>query len=251
MAAQQTRQTGRVKFFNSTKGYGFIIPDDPSGQGKTEDVFVHHTAIYNNGGFKSLGEGEEVEYDLVQGPKGMQAANVSGPGGAPVRGDPYAGYIRNSGFDNPRFANGGGGGAANSGNVGYGYPPPFGYPVPIYGGGFVPYGTHFYMQPAPPSVSSPSQQPPPPPQPHSQQQQQQQQPSAAHPAVMMMSQQQQPGTPQQGYQSPSPYFPLPPPQAHHLPSSSSSSSASNPTNINNNNSSSNLNYTQDGGANSA
>ncbi|KAI7853123.1 hypothetical protein BDC45DRAFT_511383 [Circinella umbellata] len=63
--------------------------------GKTIEVFVHHTAIYNSGGFKSLSEGEEVEYDLVQGPKGMQAANVSGPGGVPVRGDPYASYLRN------------------------------------------------------------------------------------------------------------------------------------------------------------
>ncbi|KAI8147747.1 cold-shock' DNA-binding domain-containing protein [Fennellomyces sp. T-0311] len=90
------RQTGRVKFFNSTKGYGFIIPDDQVGQPNIEEVFVHHTAIYNSGGFKSLSEGEQVEYDLVQGPKGMQAANVSGPGGIPVRGDPYASYIRNN-----------------------------------------------------------------------------------------------------------------------------------------------------------
>lgn len=43
MAAQQTRQTGRVKFFNSTKGYGFIIPDDPSGQGKTEGILLSST----------------------------------------------------------------------------------------------------------------------------------------------------------------------------------------------------------------
>ncbi|KAI9496019.1 cold-shock' DNA-binding domain-containing protein [Zychaea mexicana] len=90
------RQTGRVKFFNSIKGYGFIIPDDQVGQPNIEEVFVHHTAIYNSGGFKSLSEGEEVEYDLVQGPKGMQAANVSGLGGVPVRGDPYASLIRNN-----------------------------------------------------------------------------------------------------------------------------------------------------------
>ncbi|KAG2221765.1 hypothetical protein INT45_003405 [Circinella minor] len=89
------RKLGRVKFFNSVKGYGFIIPNDQVGQPNVEEVFVHHTAIYNSGGFKSLSEGEEVEYDLVQGPKGMQAANVSGPGGVPVRGDPYASYLRN------------------------------------------------------------------------------------------------------------------------------------------------------------
>ncbi|KAF7727145.1 Y box binding protein 1 [Apophysomyces ossiformis] len=83
------RRTGKVKFFDSVKGYGFIIPSDSSNK---EEVFVHHTAICNNGGFKSLGEGEEVEYDLVKGPKGLQAAQVSGPGGAPVRGDPFASW---------------------------------------------------------------------------------------------------------------------------------------------------------------
>jgi len=86
-----TRHSGRVKFFNSVKGFGFIIPDDQAGQENIEEVFVHHTAIQNDGGFKSLGEGEEVEYDLVQGPKGMQASNVSGPAGASVKGDPNAG----------------------------------------------------------------------------------------------------------------------------------------------------------------
>ncbi|KAI9323432.1 cold-shock' DNA-binding domain-containing protein [Dichotomocladium elegans] len=90
------RKTGRVKFFNSTKGYGFIIPHDQEGQPNIEEVFVHHTAIHNAGGFKSLSEGEEVEYDLVQGPKGMQAANVTGPGGAPVRGNPTVNYARNN-----------------------------------------------------------------------------------------------------------------------------------------------------------
>ncbi|KAI9266624.1 cold-shock' DNA-binding domain-containing protein [Phascolomyces articulosus] len=87
------RKLGHVKFFNSTKGYGFIIPAEQlvetvAGQPPVE-VFVHHTAI-TGGGFKSLAEGEEVEYDLIQGPKGMQAANVSGPGGRPVQGDPNA-----------------------------------------------------------------------------------------------------------------------------------------------------------------
>ncbi|KAI8100118.1 uncharacterized protein BX664DRAFT_322921 [Halteromyces radiatus] len=59
-----TRKTGQVKFFNSTKGYGFILPNDSSANLKDpntmEEVFVHHTAIQNNGGFKSLREGEEV-----------------------------------------------------------------------------------------------------------------------------------------------------------------------------------------------
>ena len=54
-------------------------------------MFVHHTAIHNDGGFKSLAEGEDVEFDLLKGPKGYQAANVTGPNGAAVKGDPMAG----------------------------------------------------------------------------------------------------------------------------------------------------------------
>jgi len=60
---------GTVKWFNDAKGFGFITPE--SGP----DVFVHHTAIVSEG-FRSLAEGEVVEYDTVQGPKGLQAANV-------------------------------------------------------------------------------------------------------------------------------------------------------------------------------
>ncbi|KAI7903936.1 cold-shock' DNA-binding domain-containing protein [Cokeromyces recurvatus] len=82
------RHKGHVKFFNSIKGFGFIIPDSNKDNDSIEEVFVHHTAIFNNGGFKNLAEGEEVEYDLVLGPKGMQAANVTGPDGVSVKGDP-------------------------------------------------------------------------------------------------------------------------------------------------------------------
>ncbi|KAI8323034.1 CSD-domain-containing protein [Martensiomyces pterosporus] len=85
-----TMKTGRVKFFNSQKGYGFVIPDEPI-DGNAE-VFVHHTVIHNGGGFKSLAEGEQVEFEVVKGPKGLQASRVTGPNGAYVRGDPY---IRN------------------------------------------------------------------------------------------------------------------------------------------------------------
>lgn len=61
---------GTVKWFNSQKGYGFITPEE----GK--DVFVHFTAITNVEGYKTLDENQKVEFDVVDGPKGPQAANV-------------------------------------------------------------------------------------------------------------------------------------------------------------------------------
>ncbi len=63
------RLTGKVKWFNDAKGYGFI--ERPDG----DDVFVHYTAIEGTG-FRSLSEGQEVEFEVVDGPKGKQAANV-------------------------------------------------------------------------------------------------------------------------------------------------------------------------------
>ncbi|KAJ3142867.1 hypothetical protein HDU90_002738 [Geranomyces variabilis] len=81
--ATAERHGGRVKFFSSAKGYGFIIPD-----GDTIDVFVHYTAIINAPGrFRSLVNGERVEFTIVHSQKGTQAANVTGPSGAPVIGD--------------------------------------------------------------------------------------------------------------------------------------------------------------------
>jgi len=62
-------QKGTVKWFNDSKGFGFITPE--SGP----DVFVHHTAI-SASGFRTLAEGEKVQFEVVQGPKGLQAANV-------------------------------------------------------------------------------------------------------------------------------------------------------------------------------
>ncbi|MFC1587256.1 cold-shock protein [Planctomycetota bacterium] len=61
---------GTVKFFSSQKGFGFITPDDGS-----EDVFCHHTSIQMDG-YKTLEDGQAVEYDVVEGPKGLASANV-------------------------------------------------------------------------------------------------------------------------------------------------------------------------------
>ncbi len=63
------RSTGTVKWFNEAKGYGFITTSTG------EDVFVHFSAIQAKG-FRSLAEGTQVEFDVVEGPKGKQAANV-------------------------------------------------------------------------------------------------------------------------------------------------------------------------------
>ncbi len=60
---------GKVKWFNDQKGFGFIAQDNGT------DVFVHHTSILGEG-FKTLAEGEEVEFDVTQGPKGLKAENV-------------------------------------------------------------------------------------------------------------------------------------------------------------------------------
>ena len=66
---EEVRLTGKVKWFTDSKGYGFI--ERPDG----DDVFVHYSAIEGSG-FRTLTEGQEVEFEVVDGPKGKQAANV-------------------------------------------------------------------------------------------------------------------------------------------------------------------------------
>jgi CspA family cold shock protein len=100
------RENGTVKWFNPEKGFGFITRE--SGEG---DVFVHHSAI-QGGGFRTLVDGERVEFDVVQGQKGPAAENVT-------RLDPPAGGGGGSGGGG-RGGGGGGRGGYGGGGGGYG-----------------------------------------------------------------------------------------------------------------------------------
>ena len=68
------RCIGTVKWFNNAKGYGFITPDDGS-----EDLFAHFSSITMEG-FKTLKQGQEVNFEITDGPKGKQASNITSPG---------------------------------------------------------------------------------------------------------------------------------------------------------------------------
>jgi CspA family cold shock protein len=63
--------SGNVKWFNDSKGFGFITPDDGSA-----DLFAHFSAIASDGGFRSLNEGQRVTFDVTAGAKGQQASNI-------------------------------------------------------------------------------------------------------------------------------------------------------------------------------
>ncbi len=115
------KKTGKVKWFNSSKGFGFITPDDGG-----EDLFVHQTSIHAEG-FRSLREGESVEYSVESSDDGRtKALDVSGPDGTFVQGASY----RRDGYGGGR----GGGGGGGSGGLG-GAPGGYGGGGPVGGRG--------------------------------------------------------------------------------------------------------------------
>lgn len=123
------KDKGTVKWFNATKGFGFITPDAGG-----EDLFVHQTSIQTEG-FRSLAEGEPVEYYLEAGDDGRtKAVQVTGPNGAPPQG---------SGRQEQSYGGGGGGGRGGGGG---GYSRGGGGGGGQYGGGGGQYGGGGYQQ---------------------------------------------------------------------------------------------------------
>ncbi|CAI8616811.1 unnamed protein product [Vicia faba] len=108
-----SRLSGKVKWFNDQKGFGFITPDDG-----TEELFVHQSQIQTDG-FRSLAEGESVEYQVESDSDGRsKAVQVTGPDGASVQGSKRGGY--NSGGGGGYGGRGGGRGGGGGGGGGGG-----------------------------------------------------------------------------------------------------------------------------------
>lgn len=125
--------TGSVKWFNVTKGYGFITPDAGG-----EDLFVHQSAIICDG-FRSLREGEVVEFVVETSPDGRaKAVSVTGPGGQAPEGAPRRRFNNNGYGGGMGYGRGGGGYGGGYGGGGYGggggYPPRGGFMGPPGGG---------------------------------------------------------------------------------------------------------------------
>lgn len=124
-----TRHKGTVKWFNATKGFGFITPEDGG-----DELFCHQTSIEAEG-FRSLREGEEVEFDVEEAPDGRtKAIKVTGPGGVPPQGAPRRSSYRSQLAGGAYRGNGRGRGAPVPMPYGYGYGAYDAYGYGAYGG---------------------------------------------------------------------------------------------------------------------
>lgn len=114
---QNERVKGHVKWFSDQKGFGFITPEDGG-----EDLFVHHTGIQSGNSYRSLGEGEVVEFEVEYGGDGRtKAVNVTGPDGGPVQGGKGSGGGGGGyGGGGGGYGGGGGGRGGSRGGGGYG-----------------------------------------------------------------------------------------------------------------------------------
>lgn len=125
------KKTGKVKWFNTQRGFGFIAPDEGG-----EDLFVHQTSIISDG-FRSLADGEDVEFVVEEDAEGRSKAfDVTGPSGAPVKGS--ATYGRGRGGRGGGYGGGNYGGYRGRGGraIGYGGGYGYGYAGGNYGGGY-------------------------------------------------------------------------------------------------------------------